>query len=287
MEFQENERARENALRMKELEIKEKELAMQLKLKELEAKTMSSHKPHSKSPGFDISKHIQFVSPFQEREIDKYFLHFEKVVTSLEWPRDIWTLLLQSVRVGKARKIYAALSLDQSSEYDTVKTAILNAYKLVPEAYRQKFRGSTKGDTQTYVEFAREKERLFDRWCASMGVEEDFKKLRELMILEFKNCLPIEVKTYIEEQKTAILRQAAVQSNDYSLTHKTSFEKTSYHSGDIAREQDEANTNLGLPSFSSPNPDRRLARLPSGPTCFYCKKRGNVMAECRALEKKN
>ena len=41
LEFQENGRARENVLRMKELEIKEKELAMQLKLKELEAKTMS------------------------------------------------------------------------------------------------------------------------------------------------------------------------------------------------------------------------------------------------------
>ena len=78
LEFQENERARENALHMKELEIKKKELAMQLKLKELEAKTMSSHEPHSKSAGFDISKHIRFVPPFQEWEIDKYFLHLRR-----------------------------------------------------------------------------------------------------------------------------------------------------------------------------------------------------------------
>ena len=61
---------------------------MQLKLKELEAKTMSPHEPHSKSVGFDISKHKHnlFVPPFQERKIDKYFLHSEKVATSLEWP---------------------------------------------------------------------------------------------------------------------------------------------------------------------------------------------------------
>ena len=39
-----------------------------------------------------------------------------------------------------------------------------------------------------------------------MGVEEDFKKLRELVLLEeSKNCLPSEVKTYIEQQKTATL----------------------------------------------------------------------------------
>jgi len=33
----------------------------------------------------------------------------------------------------------------------------------------------------------------------------------------------------------------------------------------------------------------RTTRFPSGPgpTCFYCKKKGHVMAECRALERKN
>ena len=68
------------------------------------------------------------------------------MATSLEWPRDAWTLL-QSVLVGKVWEIYAALCLDQSSDYNTVKTAILNACELVPEAYQNKFRGSMKGDT--------------------------------------------------------------------------------------------------------------------------------------------
>jgi len=178
LEFQENERARENALRMKELELKERELAMKVKLKEMElaaTPTVTKTAP-STSSGFDISKHICFVPPFQEHEVDKYFLHFEKVATSLEWPKDVWTLLLQSVLVGKAREVYSALSLDQSSEYEVVKTSVLNAYELVPEAYRQKFRESRKDEAQTYV-FAREKERLFDRWCASMEIGKDFAKL--------------------------------------------------------------------------------------------------------------
>ena len=68
---------------------------MKLKLKELEAKTMSPCKPYSKSVGFDISKHIQFIPPFQKWENDKYFQHFEEVATSLEWPWDVWILLLQ------------------------------------------------------------------------------------------------------------------------------------------------------------------------------------------------
>ena len=48
--------------------------------------------------------------------------------------------MLQSVLVGKACRIYPAMSIEQGSQYETVKAAILKAYKLVPEAYRQNFR---------------------------------------------------------------------------------------------------------------------------------------------------
>ena len=35
----------------------------------------------------DVTKHIRFVPPFQEKEVDKYFLHFEKVAEKLNWPK--------------------------------------------------------------------------------------------------------------------------------------------------------------------------------------------------------
>ena len=48
------------------------------------------------------------------------------------------------------------------------------AYELVPEAYRQKFRNYLKYDSKTHVEFAREKEYLFNKWCHSKEVVQDF-----------------------------------------------------------------------------------------------------------------
>lgn len=73
--------------------------------------------------------------------------------------------MLPSVLVGKAQEAYSALSIEESGDYETVKNAILRAYELVPEAYRQCFRSLCKPDKQTYVEFAKEKEALFTRWC--------------------------------------------------------------------------------------------------------------------------
>ena len=95
--------------------------------------------------------------PFQETEVDKYFLHFEKVAENLKWPKEHWTLLLQSVVIGKARKIFTQLSLEQISDYDKVKEFILKGNELVPEAYRQKFRNCRKENDQTHVKFARTK----------------------------------------------------------------------------------------------------------------------------------
>ena len=117
-----------------------------------------------------------------------------------------------------------------------------------------------------------------------MGVNNDFKKLRELMLLEeFKNCVPNEIKTYLEEQKLITLHQAAVRSDDYSLTHKLAFGRAAHCEGKTTG----VNTHQ-ISSFSSGiEADRRTARFPSGPTCFYCKRKGHVVAECQALERKH
>ncbi len=59
--------------------------------------------------------------------------------------------------MGKAQEVCSALTLEQSLDYDVMKSAVLRAYELVPEAYRQKFRKHVKTSSQTFGEFAREK----------------------------------------------------------------------------------------------------------------------------------
>ena len=127
----------------------------------LKMASLGKHHPSDKASVFDPARNIRLLPPFQEKEVDKYFAHFEKVADSLNWAKDSWVLLLQSVLVGKAQEIYGSLSVERSSNYEHVKEAILKAYELVPEAYRQKFRNYLKYDSKTHVEFAREKENLF------------------------------------------------------------------------------------------------------------------------------
>ena len=109
------------------------------------------------------------------------------------------------------------------ADYDQVKPLILKAYELVPKAYRQKFRDLKNDHKETYVEFARQKEQLFDDWCRAKEVT-DFSKLRDLILLEkFKCCVSREIKLCIEEVKADTLSEAAVVAEEYALAHRNTF----------------------------------------------------------------
>ncbi len=179
--------------------------------------------PEPPAVSFDISKHIALVPHFRETEVDSYFCVFERIATSLQWSKDVWSLLLQCRLVGKSHEICSTLSLEEGMKYETVKAAILRAYELVPEAYRQKFRNHKRSSQQTFVEFAREKSILFDKWCAATKAV-DYNSLKELILLEeFKSCLPERVVVYLNEQKVASLSYAAVLADEFVLTHKSVF----------------------------------------------------------------
>ena len=173
---------------------------------------------------------------------------------------------------GKAREVYSALSVEQSSRYDSVKSEILKAYEPVPEAYRQQFRNSHKEDSQTFTEFAREKEVQFDRWCASKEVNHDFNKLRQLILLEeFKSCVSAHIKTYLDERNAGSLHQAAVLAEDYSLTHKGTFSKDAQSgAGSRGNHSGEASSSA---SGKSSNDTRQLDGLSTMCQCAFTARR--------------
>lgn len=108
----------------------------------------------------------------------------------------MWPLLLQYKIHGKAQEVVAALPLADSLCYGMVKEAILRAYKLVPEAYQQKFCAHKKAITQTFV-----------FW--------------ELILIEgFKGSLPDHLVVHITKQKVTSFSAATVMADEFMLTDK-------------------------------------------------------------------
>ena len=176
-----------------------------------------------------------------------------------------------------------------------MKSAILKAYELVPEAYRQKFRNYKKSESQTYVEFAHEKEVYFDRWCNSKEVGSDFEKLRQVVLIEeFKRCVREDIKTYLDEQKVDSLQKAASCADDYALTHKSTFSKNRFSGPikksypDVGKKVDNLVPDKSLDKTKSVDQTMSKDRKPRSfaPVCHYCKKSGHIMSDCWLLKKK-
>ena len=300
LEFERDEKEKERKMRMEfEREERQKEREYQLKMKEMELSYTQANLTDPKSPqGFDVAKHIRLVPKFDEEGVDSYFESFEKVAKRLNWPQEYWTLLLQSVFIGKAAKVYSSLSDQQSCDYATVKETVLNAYELVPEAYRQKFRNMHRKQGQTYVEFAREQELMFDKWYRSLKVDEDFDHLRQVVLLEeFKKSLPFGIKSHIDDLRITKLGKAALRADEYEVTHKGSENRPSFKNSwnkkgkrpfesyvkpsegkDASKGKDasEAHSSGGAGS-------NKKSATHSSKVCSHCNKQGHLKETCWQL----
>ena len=100
-------------IQKEKLEQAEKERQNNLKMKELEMQDKVKN-PLDLGTHFDVTKHIRLFPPFQKKEVDKYFLHFEKAAENLKWSKEHWTLLPQSVVIGKVHEINISYLLNRA-----------------------------------------------------------------------------------------------------------------------------------------------------------------------------
>ncbi|KAL1279304.1 hypothetical protein QQF64_025977 [Cirrhinus molitorella] len=155
----------ENVLRQRELEFEQKKLEAEqfardheLQIERLrlekEGRVVSDvgERGLNLSGGFDLASNLRLLPKFNEHDPDVFFSLFETMSEERNWPVSIRVVMLQTVITGKAQEAYAALTMEDRKDYNKVKGAILKAYELVPEAYRQRFRGWRKGDHQTHSE---------------------------------------------------------------------------------------------------------------------------------------
>ncbi|XP_024908484.1 uncharacterized protein LOC103397242 [Cynoglossus semilaevis] len=234
----------------------------------------------------DLSTKLKMVPKFNERDPDTFFSLFERVAETCEWLDTERTLLLQCVFTGKAQEAYSALSSTDSKIYVKVKAAVLKAYELVPEAYRQHFRGVRKREQQTHVEFVREMVLQFNRWCSASEVV-TFQQLCDLVTLEqFKNCVPDSVATYLNERKVKTPHEAAVLADEYILTHKSTFvddKVVVQNSGSVRTSK----SFLLHGESGSSRFDRGWKKGDPSKNCNYCQRKGHWKNDCPVLKRKS
>ncbi|KAJ8048453.1 hypothetical protein HOLleu_00778 [Holothuria leucospilota] len=69
-------------------------------------------------------------------------------------PLKKWTLDLEACLTGKAQRAFSLFSAEQNENFEAVRDAILTAYRLTPESYKDKFRTAQKLSSETLQQCA-------------------------------------------------------------------------------------------------------------------------------------
>ena len=256
-------------LQRNKMELEKVKIQQETRLREVDLAIRGRKESHD---SFEVTKQARLVPKFEEANVDGYFAHFERTALNLGWPKECWSMLLQTVLTGKAQRAYATLPTENCADYDLVKAAVLKSFELVPEAYRQKFRTQRKTENQSYVEFLREKENALDKWCDSKRIDGDAEKLRQLILAEeFLNCVPEEVRVHLSERKTDVTYEMAALADEYILTHRKTKEKT--FTGNRVKFKAELR----------PKEENRRTFQSSSRTvvCYKCGKAGHIAIRCQ------
>lgn len=73
-------------------------------------------------------------------------------------------------------------------------SAILKSYELVSGVYRQKFRNHRKLKAQNYEKILRQKETYFGRWNTMKNVQNEYERLKQLILIDSKTVQPKRLK---------------------------------------------------------------------------------------------
>ncbi|XP_068237354.1 uncharacterized protein [Palaemon carinicauda] len=180
----------------------------------------------------------KLIPKFSESDVGKFFVAFEKVAHQLAWPKELWAVLVQSAFSGEAQVVYAALSAEDSGQ---------KAVKL-------------------------------DEWLAAEEAS-TFAELRKLVLLEdFKNNIPKDVRIHIEEFNIDNVNEAAKAADRFVLSHKHYGKKKTHWEAGVEKVE----VIKGRESPSSPSRGARQAR---DIVCYKCGKKGHVKSHCPEVTK--
>ncbi|XP_023811883.1 uncharacterized protein LOC111947553 [Oryzias latipes] len=120
-------------------------------------------------PRFSMDPRLEKLT--ENDDIEHFLITFERIATACKWVESDWVFRLIPLLTGKARSAYVNMDVDDSSNYEKVKTAILHKYDISPESYRQRFRSLEVGPDESPKElYARLKE-LYDKWIQPRGLD--------------------------------------------------------------------------------------------------------------------
>ncbi len=112
------------------------------------------------------------------------------------------------------------LSVDESLDFDALKTALLKRFQLTEEGFRSKFRNSKAEMGETPQQFVVRLDDYLLRWMDLAKVSKDFEGLKDLVLREqFMQASSKPLQIFLKERKVESVKEMAELAEQYQEAH--------------------------------------------------------------------
>ena len=151
-------------------------------------------------------------------DIEAYLTTFERAAEAHGVEKEKWSVVLAPQLTGKALQAFAALSKDDSKDYEKVKEAIFRRYNINEETYRQRFRSVKWKENETPMEMVTRIKDLAEKWLKDSDTRD---KVVDVVVKEqFIEVLPEEAKVWVKEHKPETSEKAGSLAEDFRQARK-------------------------------------------------------------------
>ena len=157
-------------------------------------------------------------------DLDAYLYRFEGYATMQGWPKERWASNLSALLKGNPIQVFHRMSLDDSGDYELLKIALLNRYRLTDADFRNKFRQAKPQDGESFSQFGIRITGYLDRWIELSETSLSYEGIRDLLIRE--QTLGVgsaELRVFIEERTPGSFKEMCNIAEQYLKAHGKSF----------------------------------------------------------------
>lgn len=212
-------------------------------------------------------------------DMDAFLERFERFAESQLWPEAQWAVSLSPLLTGKGLQVYSSMPSTEASNYSNLKTALLKRYQLTEDGFRSKFRNSKPESGETVFQFVARLRRYFTRWVDLTEVEKGYEGLSDLLIREqFIGTCSENMRLFLRERVPKSVQEMTKLAEQYMEAHGGSIT--------VTKKQQCIEKPLSRPT-TQPTRNSVMQQIPSNKdkNCFYCNRKGHVIAECRVRER--
>ena len=117
---------------------------------------------------------------------------------------------------GKALDVYALLPVEQSLNYDVLKTALLKRYDLTEDGFKRRFRSSRPDSGETFIQFSVRLSSYMTRWIAMSNSTKTFEGLFDLILRDqFLHVCNQELTVFLKQNVPTSIQEMAQLADQY------------------------------------------------------------------------